>query len=283
MRCTTVSYRLPAWTVTVRSAHPAVFGYLDAFHDRAPGGPLGTVVDAEPDPRPRLPEFAFQPVRHRIRAEWEQALRAGTALNLHAAAVDDGETVLVFVGGRRHGKTTLLLDHLNRGPGSYLSNDNLVAYVAGGEVLLTTIPTYLKVRAQPAGRFAGLLAAAAGGSRHGSAMWRRYRHDPDGFPFHGMAMLPPAGFGRARLPVVPLAARRLVLVAVGFTDGEPALSAPWPAARRRELIGAHLKWSAGAAGDLVDRLAAAATAIDYRHAGSVRPLLAGLLAGAASA
>jgi hypothetical protein len=290
MRLETVSYRLPEWTVAVRSAHPEAFGYLDSFHDRGPAdtdAAADTVLDAEPDPRAPVPEFAFQPVRHRIRELWEDRLRSGTALNLHAAAVDDGETVLAFVGERVHGKTTLLLDHLLRDrragrPGGYLSNDNLVAYVRAGEVMLTTIPTYLKVRTRPAARYEELLAATAGRSGHGTAMWRRYRQDPAGFPFHTEAMLPPAGFGAARLPVVPLAARRLVLVAVGFTDGEPAVSRPWPAAERQDLITANLKWSAGRADALVRRLCAGSSAVGYRHAGSVEPLLAGLSAGALS-
>src|SRR5262249_10306610 len=157
----------------------------------------------------------FQEARHRIRELWQERLRAThTVLNLHASAVDDGETVLVFVGPRYHGKTTLMLDCLAQRVGDHLTNDNLILYRGGDGVMLWTVPTYIKVRTQPANRFADLLDVRASASVHGAAMWRRYLADPDAFPFHAQAMLPPAGFGPCRQPRIPLARRRLVLVDV---------------------------------------------------------------------
>jgi hypothetical protein len=279
MTGSSVTYGLPQWTVTVHSTDPGAFTYLDSFHDRAADSARDCArVTAEPDPDARIPEFRFQQVRHRIRALWQDRLATtGTAVNLHAAAVDDGSTVLAFLGDRYHGKTTLLLDCLSRNVGGYLTNDNLIGYLDGDAVMLSTLPTYLKVRPGPAERFAGLLTVRSATSPHGAAMWRRYRRDPTAFPFHSDAMLPPAGFGVSRQPVTPLAMRRLVLVDVSFTAHRPAVPARrWTAAEKLALVTANLKWPAlseARGRSLAGRLADAAEVVEFRHVGDVAPLL----------
>ncbi|WP_214414771.1 hypothetical protein [Sphaerisporangium fuscum] len=288
----TVEYRLPALIVRVRSAHSQLFDYLDSFHDRVTregdgaehmtvslNVELGTaaatvegavVCDAGIDP----PEFTFQEARHRIRELWQDHLTATrTAFNLHAAAVDDGETVTVFVGERYRGKTTLLLDNLAMLPCDHLTNDNLVVYESDEGPQLTSVATYLKVRTAPAIRFATMLASRAAASRHGTAMWRRYLRDPSAFPFHTEAMLPPAGFGRWCQPIVPLADRRLVLVQPEFTQGLPSVSCVHD---KSSLVGENLKWLAEPSGggrDLITAFAARAEVVRLRHKGSIAPLL----------
>jgi hypothetical protein len=279
----TATYRLPEWTVAVHAERPEAFDYLDSFLDRAsPGADAGSIdVTAEWDPGAEVREFGFQRVRHQIRSVWHERLVATrTALNLHASAVDDGETVVAFVGERFHGKTTLLLDMLAHKGGDYVTNDNLLVYLTGDEVMLSTVPTYLKVRTEPAARFEALLAARAAASQHGAAMWRRYRADPAAFPFHSEMMLPPAGFGRLRQPIVALAERRLVLVDVDFATAGPTLGdGPRSVAERRELVTANLKWSVGAVDRerlLVDHIVARAEIVRFRHTGTVDPLLSRL-------
>ncbi|MGI5239068.1 hypothetical protein [Dactylosporangium sp. CA-139066] len=318
-----VQYRLPDWTITVRCPNPGLFALLDAFHDRRsedaegddpacvgpevvvvadPQAPLaeaaGAAFDADPavaravtcryDAEVQPRELMFRDVRVLIRDLWQRRLtRRRSAINLHAAAVDDGERVIAFVGDRYRGKTTLLLDTLLRHGGDLLSNDNLVVYRSPQGTMLTTVPTYIKVRAEPARRFAAMLRTRASATTHGAQMWRRYRRDPDLFPFDGEAMLPPAGFGRTRQPVVGLAQRQLVLVDVGFTDGRPEL-VRWPVsgAEGRAWLGGHAKWRTDAGtgradadrstGRLLDDLLRGAHCFRLRHTGSVDLLLEGL-------
>ena len=300
-----VVYELPGWAVAVRSPHPELFGYLDAFYDRGTSRPpdgqvevfLSTVERIEPyvsmDPAcPRTgqvlcrcradtfpPEFTFQEARLLIRDLWTQHLLLNhAAFNLHGAAVDDGERVVVLIGPRYAGKTTLMLHMLAEYGFSLISNDNLVVYDDDGQPRLTGVPTYCKVRLAPATRFREFLGMRARHHGHDAAMWQRFLRDPSQYPFHGEAMLSMSGFAARRQPCVPLHSRRLILVDVGFTDGPPVVTeSALPPVAVAAWLRSRLKWFAAPAGDAdrhLDAFAAAAQVWRYRHRGDADPLVA---------
>jgi hypothetical protein len=276
------NYRLPGWCVRVSAPSPEVLDYLATFYDPVPDGPVDAHVLVTPELADEYgwPEFRHQPVRLLIREHWLTWLRSRhTAFNLHASAVDDGEKVIVFVGHRRAGKTTLMLDAVGNFGMDVVTNDNLIVFEAGGEILLTTLPTYIKVRAEPAHRFATLLTARAAGWPHNQRMWRYYRDTPEGFPFHGEAMIAQAGFGPSHQPLIPLSQRDLVLVEVGFlpAGGSSVLSHRDFTA---SFVADNLKWSSGAdVARLVHRFAEEATHYAWQHHGEVDALFEALAAG----
>jgi hypothetical protein len=163
---------------------------------------------------------------------------------------------------------------------TFLTNDNLIVYRDPELPALTGLPTYIKVRSEPADRFAGFLADRARRNPHNAGLWRRFQAGPAEFPFRGEAMLTPAGFAASRQPRVPLRDRELHVVTTEFVDAEPTVEhlTLSPAAAGGLLRG-RLKWLAAPTGDaegLLTAFACAAQFWRYRHRGDVALLLEAL-------
>lgn len=93
---------------------------------------------------------------------------------VHAAAVDNGRHVIVFVGTKRAGKTTLLLDSVMRHGYSLLTNDGLMLCLVNGSITLAPLPTLAKLRHDTARDAKSWLAAAAGRDPFNAAQYRRW-------------------------------------------------------------------------------------------------------------
>jgi hypothetical protein len=68
---------------------------------------------------------------------------------LHASAVDDDSSVIIFAGDSGSGKTTLALSAVLEHQYHYLANDHLIVYrdeSGGGGTVLTSLPTLIPVR-----------------------------------------------------------------------------------------------------------------------------------------
>jgi hypothetical protein len=167
------AYRLGPVVVRVECDESAA-SYLDQFYDRerhpaedgwtfrcgdgpVPGLPVrrnpfgvGVQVDAEGRAvhlhAERTKDLRIT-LRKLIRAVFVQHCEAMGFTLLHASAVYDDRTLLLLVGDRGAGKTTLALDAVLRHGFTLLSNDHLVLYREGGRLVLTSVPTVVSVKA----------------------------------------------------------------------------------------------------------------------------------------
>jgi hypothetical protein len=72
---------------------------------------------------------------------------------LHASAVDNGCDVIVFVGDKRNGKTTMMLDAVAGHGYRLLTNDGLLFVRSGSDLVMAPLPTLAKIRGDVVARF----------------------------------------------------------------------------------------------------------------------------------
>lgn len=246
------AYRLGPVVVRVE-CDESVASYLDQFYgrERQPaeygwtfrcgGGPapglavkrnpfgVGVQVDAE---RRAVHLHAEQPedlritLRKLIRAVFVQHCEEKGFTLLHASAVYDDRTLLVLVGDRGAGKTTLALDAVLRHGFTLLSNDHLVLYRDGERLVLTSVPTVVSVKPGTALSLRGALPPhpgleelrAADLGALGSPRLRRNRHALYfSFGELGQPLLPRLELG----PGAPERARWIVFPRFGESAGTP--------------------------------------------------------------
>jgi hypothetical protein len=87
---------------------------------------------------------------------------------LHAAAVAEGETVTLFVGGKGAGKTTLLVHALVAGAGAtrYVSNDRVFVRLDSGAPLARGMPSIVSLREATLTLSEGVRTAVDSGAWH---------------------------------------------------------------------------------------------------------------------
>lgn len=84
-------------------------------------------------------------LRKTIRDAFLEHLEEHHFTMLHASAVFNDEELLVFIGHTNAGKTTLALDCILNNGYKLLSNDHLIIYEQGGDLMGTTFPTVIPV------------------------------------------------------------------------------------------------------------------------------------------
>jgi hypothetical protein len=247
------AYRLGPVAVRVE-CDESVASYLDQFYERehqpaedawtfrcggapAPGlavkrNPFGVGVQVDAERRAvhlraERPEDLRITLRKLIRAVFLQHCEAKGFTLLHAAAVYDDRTLLVLVGDRGAGKTTLALDAALRHGFTLLSNDHLVVYREGERLVLTSVPTVVSVKMGTALSLRGVLPPhpglegieAADLGALGSPRLRRNRRSLYfSFGELGQPFLPRLELG----PGTPPRARWIVFPRFGGSAGEPA-------------------------------------------------------------
>ncbi|MGH3715455.1 MAG: hypothetical protein ACRDT4_18630 [Micromonosporaceae bacterium] len=149
-----------------------LLGYLDAFYDTVAEEPAGDgwLVDARLGPGDGMARDAWGVARAldaerrviRLRADDVDGLavtvrkclreamvdyceRRGYTM-LHASAFADADRAIVVVGDKGSGKTTLALRACLLDGFRYIANDHLIAYMEGGGLVLTSLPTLIPVK-----------------------------------------------------------------------------------------------------------------------------------------
>ena len=77
---------------------------------------------------------------------------------LHASAVDNGCHVIVFVGDKRDGKTTMMLDAVAGHGYRLLTNDGLLFVRSGPDLVMAPLPTLARIRGDVVTRFLPFLS-----------------------------------------------------------------------------------------------------------------------------
>jgi hypothetical protein len=194
---------------------------------------------------------------------------------LHASAVDDGRQVIVFVGDKRGGKTTMMLDAVAHHGYRLLTNDGLLFVRSGSDVVMAPLPTMAKIRGDVARRYLPLLAGRALDPFN-----ERQLRDWD----QGPLFLTFGALGH-RFAAIQVAARRVVVVGVRF--GTPPELTDLTQEAMATLVERNRKYLPVFFGDLVgfvpatdarrrtlvDELAKQVVGLAFRHGGEVAPVL----------
>lgn len=127
--------------------------------------------------------YALTGARRFLRDLWlaERVCRSPVAF-LHAASVELDGRVVIFVGDKRAGKTSLLLDAVLKHGWRVVSNDCLVLYYDHAELHATGLPTYVGIRADVAERYDALLRSRVIGDEPNLDSYQRWRSAKRGFP-----------------------------------------------------------------------------------------------------
>jgi hypothetical protein len=286
----------PAWTVT------AVVASVPAGVGRNPYG-VGFQADAtaravtlwSPDER-HLAITARKCVREVFLDRCEQA---GHTM-LHASAIYRDDEVVLFAADKRGGKTTLALRAVREHGWGWLSNDHLIVYRDGADLVATSLPTPIPVKVGTVVELAHLLPPPWDGNGVDVAAWRAapaaHRHAAEAAVYFTFGR-----FGQPNPVLAPLTGRRVTVVFPHYVGpGEPAerprqlpagavagelarhVRVDWAGddrLRQRHLAYAFRDAAAFASdgADLAAQVAAAAdTALRWGHQGDPAPLLAAL-------
>jgi hypothetical protein len=304
---------------------PAVAAYLDGFYDRvddvpegawtfrcadgpAPGlavqrTPFGVGVQVDEARRtvhlhgPELEDVQIT-ARKLIRALFIRHCEARRFTLLHASAFHDDHTLVLLIGDRGAGKTTLALDAVLRHGFTLLSNDHLVLYREDERLVLTSIPTFVSVKMGTAMSLADVLPPhpelretdLAGFGALGTAALRKNRRavyysfgelgqpcmpelrlGPGAPPRSTWIVFPRFGAGAAQPVALDPARAAAALHRFNREDwvyGEDDAPTYFPAPRRTPAE--FVADSRALCRALVQR----ATVLRWRHAGDMAPLLA---------
>jgi hypothetical protein len=299
------------FTAVVRVRDDAPLGYLDGFLDRTSGGSDLPVLDIEPATPPgparwRL-DVESEPVdiapsadgyavwsetasrfhiwtaaRRLLRDLWlRRRVERGAPGLVHASAVDDGRRLVVFVGDKRGGKTSLMLDGVLRHGWRLVANDCLVVFPGEDGVTACGLPTYAGIRADVADRFIDELRVSVRDDAN-LDYFRQWERAPR-TGGEDKLFLSYGAFSRPVFPSLPLADRDITIVAVSFAAaGAPVSVGPLDEDPLRFLT-ANQKRLGFAVSDLavelgdgagqLAELAARARFLSFRHAGDVSPVL----------
>jgi hypothetical protein len=315
-------YAMNEFRATVRAPDQAALQYFDGFLDRdtRPGAEPVADLTVEPaDPPARADHVidvdghpvqvaddgdrhvvwttsggrfhAWTAARRLLRDLWLVRRQRVSPLGfVHASAVDNGRHLLVFVGDKRAGKTSLMLDAALRHGWRVVGNDCLLVFDAGAGLTACGLPTYAAIRPPVVDRFGPLLRsriAADPANQASWAHWERTGPRPDG---EHKLYLSYAAISRPAFGTVPLAGRRVTVAAVGFgPDTEVRASVRDPIefllANRKPvplMVDAVRERYGPVETDpaCLAALAARADLVDYRHGGDCAALLTALDSGA---
>jgi len=314
-------YALGEVRVAVTTDHAPVLTYLSDFYTQANGRAWWLIDGGLGQPHPPMhiddygvgyradteqrrlvvrttdPESLQISVRKAIRAVMVAFCEERGYAMLHASAVHRNNLLIVFVGDKGAGKTTLALDAVLRHGFEFISNDHLVVYPDSGAdgLVVTSLPTPIPVKIGTYLAMEDVLPAP----------W-----NPNGVDIDAFRRLPAdevrhldirldytfARFGQANPVAVRCGARWPTTVVVVLPEYAPDgnAAAPQPGGSEDDLI-AHLRtdWVFNPAYNprhlpysqrtveqfiadgraLIGALCADATMLRWAHAGQVTPLL----------
>lgn len=215
---------------------------------------------------------------------------------LHASAVTDGARVILVVGDKGSGKTTLALHAALARGFRLLSNDHLILYQQTGELVLTSLPTPLPIKVGTYLDYEYLLGEPWDHEDVDIEDVRRLPH-PQRYAQGRRLLYTYRGLGQPHPVHTRLAGRRVVVVLAGYAeDDEPAgmpemvadpVRALWPHVRddwvfdptlnthhlpRRDRDRTAYLRDARAR---LDELASTAEVVAWDHRGELAPLLDG--------
>jgi hypothetical protein len=312
-------YALNEFRATVRVADEAPLEYLDGFLDRDDPGRTAVALprlDIEPAVPPRRSDWpidvedrrvwagptadgyavwsvegdryhAWTAARRLLRDLWLVRRRDTSPLAfLHASAVDDGRNLVAFIGDKRAGKTSLMLDATLRRGWRLVTNDCLIVFAGDAGWTASGMPTYVGIRSDVADRYDGLLRAGIAGDAANGAAYTRWRSGGLPAESESKLYLSQGAISRPALATVPLADRTVTVAAIGFAGpGRPTavrvLDRDPVAFLRANLksvafMDDRIRRSHGALDTdprSLARLTSIARFVYFRHTGDSRPLL----------
>jgi hypothetical protein len=257
-------YAMNEFAATLRVVDEHALQYFDGFHDRhdaslaalslpvleiepacppsAPGSHAGCGWHADVEGQPvcvaATPAgyavwsatasrfYVWSAARRLLRDLWLDArLRRSPVAFVHASTVDDGDNLVLFVGDKRAGKTTLMLDATLRHGWRIVSNDTLLVYEAEQGYAVTGVPTYAGIRRDVADRFGALLRARIDGDPANLGSYRHWQTTPVPAGREDKLYLSYGAISRPVFPAIPLSQRTVTVVAIGFAPraGEAGL------------------------------------------------------------
>lgn len=313
-----VYYDLTGFRAALRAPDRAPLQYFDGFHDRCDGGGLLTplpILEVDPPVPPSAAEWSvdvegrtvsvartadgytvwsgtagrfyiWSAARRLLRDLWlTEAARRSPLAFVHASAVDDGRHLVLFVGDKRAGKTTMMLDATLRHGWRLVSNDTLMIFKTPLGHAVTGLPTYVGIRRDVVHRFDRPLRERISGDAANEGTLRHWLTTPVPRGREDKLYVSHGVFGKPVSASIPLAERAVTVVAVGFAEGEPAdpvdldadLSDFLRANHKPTGISLLEVFGAGKpfGGDLdcVHALAQDARFLAYRHRGDAGPAL----------
>jgi hypothetical protein len=313
--------------VLVTADHDGVTGYLRDFYPvEAADGPDGTadwVIEARvtaPEPgmavlapwqvgyradaaarRARIcaedPRNLGITVRKAVREALLEYCEARGYVMLHASAVARDGRVIIAVGDKGSGKTTLALSAALTHGYRYLSNDHLILYRDGGRLVATSLPTPIPVKAGTYLDYEALLPEP----------WENEGTDieavralprPQRYAVESRLLYTYRSLGHPNPVHVPLDGRRVTVVLAGYAPGGQPAGPLAPAADPMAALRPHVRfdWAfdpalnthylprnerdrdayARDAGERLAELTARSAVVSWHHHGDIAPLLTAL-------
>ena len=251
-------YAMNEFVAALRVADEAPLQYFDGFHDRHDGRIAASLPTLEIEPsRPASAPashagcgwhadvegtqiciaatpggyavwsatasrfYVWSAARRLLRDLWLEArLRRSPLAFVHASTVDDGHNLVLFVGSKRAGKTTLMLDAALHHGWRVVSNDTLVVFEGEQGYAVTGVPTCAGIRRDVADRFGSLLRARIHDDPANLGSYRHWQTSPVPADREDKLYLSYGAISRPVFPAIPLSQRTVTVVAVGFA-GEP--------------------------------------------------------------
>jgi hypothetical protein len=215
---------------------------------------------------------------------------------VHASSVDDGRNLLVFVGDKRAGKTSLMLDATLHHGWRIVSNDCLVVYRGPNGYAVSGLPTYVAIRREVVDRFGATLRARIVGDAANLSSWAHWERTPPAPGREHKLYLSHGAISRPVFPTIPLSQRSVTVVAVGF-GGSAARVEVRPASgdplafllANRKPVGFMVDAMRRRYGPVdtdpssLGELASVARFVEYRHAGHCAGVLEMLASAAGGA
>jgi hypothetical protein len=266
----TASYELQEVVVSVDTDEAITISYLDAFYRRAPAGarpawrihvtfdgpPPGVVPMLDPYGVPihqdgnDLHVFGDYPpvdtrltVRKLARRCWLGSVIRDPFTIAHASAFHNDDHVILVAGDKRAGKTTLMLDAIANHGYRIITNDVLVVRDLTGGMVLSSTPSYVKIRPHVLARFRDVVEAGVRRHPYAARCLERYDTDPRHRDVEGDLLVPFVAFADAAFPSVTLPPGHDVHVVLATYDpGGPRVE-PIPRAEAVDAMRPHIsRW-----------------------------------------
>jgi hypothetical protein len=321
-----VHYAMNEFVAALRVADEAPLQYFDGFHDRHSDRSAVSLPTLEIEPSPVPSACAWhadvegQPIciaatstgyavwsatasrfyvwsaaRRLLRDLWLDArLRRSPLAFVHASTVDDGRNLVLFVGDKRAGKTTLMLDAtLNRG-WRIVSNDTLVIFESEQGYAVTGLPTYIGIRRDVVDRFGTLLRDRIRDDPANLGSYTHWRTTPVPAGREDKLYLSHGVISRPVFPAIPLSQRTVTVAAVSFAAEAATAGIRWQDGDLPDFLHAnrkpvsfsldavtHQREPVGTDPLCLRQLARGARFAVYRHHGDSTPVLDMVTAGTA--
>ncbi|MGI5239075.1 hypothetical protein [Dactylosporangium sp. CA-139066] len=179
--------------------------------------------------------------RRLLRDVWlERRITGPNVSFVHSSAVDDGRDLVIFVGDKRAGKTSLMLDATINHGWRMVANDCLVVVDDARGPAASGVPTYMGIRQDVARRFEDDIRARIASDRANRESYGRWLSAVPANAEHKL-YLSPGALGGPVCPTIPLRQRRVTVVAVGFAAPEAMADVRPPAVELARFLPANQK------------------------------------------